>query len=132
MIEKIDVLKAFLGLLENFSLDESRYRQLLAPDVKFVVFPNLLAKVTHTRDFAESMKGIAQGRALLRSQSYHISSHFESGARLAVELVWTGTMAVDAGPLKKGQTLSAHVCMIAEFAGGKIVAQRNYDCYEAF
>ena len=41
-------------------------------------------------------------------------------------------MAMDAGPLKKGQRLAAHFCMIFEFKEGLIHRQRNYDCFEPF
>ncbi|HUP56448.1 MAG TPA: hypothetical protein VM598_03280 [Bdellovibrionota bacterium] len=56
----------------------------------------------------------------------------DAGERTAVELVWSGTMAIEAGALKPGQRLKAYFCIVLEGRDGKIFRQRNYDCFESF
>ncbi len=49
---------------------------------------------------------------------------------VALEVLWTGTLAVALGTLPVGGQMRAHFAMFLEFRDGKIVAQRNYDCFE--
>ena len=53
-----------------------------------------------------------------------------SGAQVALEVKWCGTLAVSLGDLTAGQVLRAHIAAYLEFRDGKIITQRNYDCYE--
>jgi ketosteroid isomerase-like protein len=73
---------------------------------------------------------MATARTILSSQSYEITSAIESGSTVAIETLWKGVMAIDAGPLKKGQEMKAFICMFFEFREGKIHRVRNYDCFE--
>ncbi|MEU5049278.1 hypothetical protein [Streptomyces sp. NPDC021096] len=52
------------------------------------------------------------------------------GDQVALEVTWTGTLAVPLGDLPAGHVLRAHIAVFLEFREGKIRAQRNYDCYE--
>ncbi len=47
-----------------------------------------------------------------------------------VEVTWSGTPAVALGDLAAGPVVRAHIAAFLEFRDGKIIAQRNYDCYE--
>ena len=58
-------------------------------------------------------------------------SALAAGNHVALEAISaTGTLAVQLGNLPAGQTLRAHIAAFLEFRDGKIIAQRNYDCYE--
>ena len=50
--------------------------------------------------------------------------------RVALEAIWTGTLAVQLGNLPAGHTMRAHIAAFLEFRDGKIIALRNYNCYE--
>ena len=52
------------------------------------------------------------------------------GDRVSVEVLWTGTLALAFGALAVGSQMRAHSAMFFEFKDGKIVSQRNYDCFE--
>jgi len=54
------------------------------------------------------------------------------GERLAVELEWTGVLAVPVMSLPAGSEMKAFVAMFLTFREGKIAEQRNYDCYPPF
>ncbi|HEV7667585.1 MAG TPA: hypothetical protein VGS22_03610 [Thermoanaerobaculia bacterium] len=49
---------------------------------------------------------------------------------MIVESIWTGTVAVDAGPFKAGTTMRARFAQFFVFAEGRIVEIRNYDCFD--
>ena len=49
-----------------------------------------------------------------------------------MELEWTGVLAVAVMNLPPGSKMQAFVAMFLRFRDGKIVEQRNYDCYPPF
>jgi len=71
-----------------------------------------------------------KGRKLLSSQSYEIKSCLLDGDKLSIEVLLTGTLALAFGSLPVGSQMRAHSAMFFEFKDGKIVSQRNYDCFE--
>lgn len=73
-----------------------------------------------------------KGRKLLSSQSYEIKSCVAEGDALSIEVLWTGTLAVPFGSLSVGSQMRAHSAMFFQFKDGKIVSQRNYDCFESW
>jgi ketosteroid isomerase-like protein len=52
------------------------------------------------------------------------------GDRVALEVEWTGTLALPFGGLPAGSPMKAYFAMFLEFQEGKIARQRNYDCFE--
>jgi hypothetical protein len=49
---------------------------------------------------------------------------------LSIEVLWTGILALPFGSLSVGSQKRAHSAMFFQFKDGKIVSQRNYDCFE--
>ena len=49
---------------------------------------------------------------------------------VALEVLWTGTLAVPFGSLAVGDNMRAHFAVFIQLRDGKIVAQRNYDCFD--
>ena len=72
----------------------------------------------------------SKGRKLLSSQTYEIKHAVANGDSVAVEVLWTGTLAVSFGTLTAGAQMRCHSSMFFEFKDGKICSQRNYDCFE--
>lgn len=54
------------------------------------------------------------------------------GDRVVLEVTWTGALAVPLGPLAAGATMRARCSMHFEIHDGRIGAQRNYDCFDAW
>lgn len=79
---------------------------------------------------AEMAGAFEKGRKLLSKQTYAIKNSAVDGDRIALEVLWTGTLAVPFGKLAAGAEMRAHSAMFLEFREGKIVSQRNYDCFE--
>jgi len=46
-----------------------------------------------------------------------------------VQMAWSGTLAVAAGPLPAGHVMRAEICSIIEVRDGKIWRQEQYDCF---
>jgi ketosteroid isomerase-like protein len=85
-----------------------------------------------TRDLAAIREASQRGRKVLTAERYDVRSAVASGDRVALELLWTGTLAVPVGAIPVGGEMRAHFAMFITYRGGKIVEQRNYDCFEPF
>jgi ketosteroid isomerase-like protein len=103
-----------------------------APDVVFHEFPNRVAPQGRVRRFADLGAAYEQGRKILQSQTYNVQRIIEAGDEVAVELEWNGILAVPVMNLPAGSEMKAFVAMFLTFRDGKIVSQRNYDCYPPF
>jgi predicted ester cyclase len=91
------------------------------------VFPNGMRY-----DLAGMRAAAERGNALLPRQRYDILSAIASGNSVAIQLDWSGELAVPYGSLKPGDELKAHIAIFMEFRDGKICHQRDYGCYEPF
>lgn len=101
-------------------------------DVTFQEFPNRIAPNGRIRRSAELRAAYEQGCRTLRSQEYKVQRVIENGDEIAVELEWTGVLAIPVMNLPAGYEMKAYVAMFLTFREGKIVSQRNYDCYPPF
>jgi ketosteroid isomerase-like protein len=106
--------------------------EYFSPDVVFQEFPNRIAPQGRVRRAAELQAAYKQGQQLLRSQNYAVRRIVEAGDEVAVELEWTGVLAIPMMNLPAGSEMKAFVAMFLTFQDGKIVSQRNYDCYPPF
>lgn len=100
------------------------------PEGRFEEQPNALSPRGSTRDLQALAESFARGQALLASQRYELTNVFAAGSQVLVEMVWTGTVKLDVGPLKAGDTLRARCAAVFELRDGLIYRQRQYDCYE--
>ena len=95
-------------------------------------FPNRLVPDGATRDLAAVLEGAERGQAVLSGQSYEIHDVIEAGDRMALEVTWRGTLAIPIGSLKPGDEMKARFAVFLEFRNGRILWQRNYDCFDPF
>ena len=100
------------------------------PDATQIEFPNRLNPTGGQSDLATLLARAAQGRHLLRHQSYEVISALAQGDRVAIEALWTGTLALAVGTLEAGSEMKAHFAMFFDMDRGKIRVQRNYDCFQ--
>jgi len=63
---------------------------------------------------------------------YKIKNEIAEHERVALEVAWVGTLAVPLGSVPAGGQLKAFFAVFLEFREGKIIRQRNYDCFEAW
>jgi ketosteroid isomerase-like protein len=65
-------------------------------------------------------------------QIYKIKQEIADRDRQGLEVVWVGTLAVPFGSIPAGGQMKAFFAVFLEFREGKIIRQRNYDCFEAW
>jgi hypothetical protein len=73
-----------------------------APGVEFVIFPNLLVPKGDRHKLIGALEGAERGRKLMAGQKYSITNEMVEGDRVALEVEWTGTLAVPFGALPGG------------------------------
>ncbi|TKK68616.1 nuclear transport factor 2 family protein [Ilyomonas limi] len=101
-------------------------------DVKQVEMPNRLNPNGSTSDLNTLLERAEQGKKIVKSQDYQIRNAIVQDNTVVLELDWSGVLNVHIGTLNAGQTMKAHFAMFIDFKDGKIIHQRNYDCFEAF
>lgn len=123
----------YLRAVESMGPPENVAR-FYSPDIEFHEFPNRIVPNGRVRRRADLQAAYGQAQKLLRSQRYEVRRIVESGDDVAVELEWTGVLAVPVAAmnLAAGHEMKAFVAMFLTFRDGKIVSQRNYDCYPPF
>ncbi len=104
--------------------------KFFAPDVIMEQLPNRIYPKGLRAGAAEMAVGFEKGKKLLSGQSYEVKRAVENGNIVALEVLWTGRLAVGFGSLQAGSEMRAHSAMFLEFQDGKIISQRNYDCFE--
>ncbi|SEU25919.1 nuclear transport factor 2 family protein [Paenibacillus sp. NFR01] len=129
---KLEIVKRFFELTEQFSAAEEDYAEIFHPEIEQTEYPNALTAQVTVSDHATLFRRMQNGKGLLAKQSYALQRAFEAGDTLIAEVIWTATVAVDAGPFKAGQELKAYFCCVFEFKDGLIHRQRNYDCFDRF
>ena len=120
-----DIVTAYIRAIEAHD-DATRY---LHPDVRNVEHPNKLLPDGRRYDLAEMRAAGERGRALMASERYEIRQMIVEGDRAAVQIAWSGTLAVPAGPLPAGHVMRAEICSIIELKDGKVWRQEQYDCF---
>ncbi len=103
-----------------------------APDVVLEEFPNRLTPSGKKRDLAEALEGAERGKKVMSAQMYKIKNEIAEQGRVALEVEWVGTLAVPFGSIPAGGQMKAFFAVFLEFREGKIIGQRNYDCFEAW
>lgn len=129
-MDNSDLVRAYLAAVERFDVDA--VAALLDPAMEQREMPNLLYATGQTRNCAKMLEDLPKGLRVLRSQRYEIGSLTAGGDRVVVEARWEGVLAVPLGRLQAGDSMVAHIAMVFECRDGRIVGQRNYDCYEPF
>jgi ketosteroid isomerase-like protein len=100
------------------------------PDVVQEEFPNRLMPNGARRDLAAVLDGASRGQALLRSQRFEILSSISSADRIALEVQWSGVLAVPLATIPQGGEMRARFAVFLDLRDGKIARQRNYDCFD--
>ncbi len=126
----VAAVRAYLGAIERF--DVEAVSALLHEDIVQTEYPNRLYAKGQVRGREVMLRDLPKGRAVLRSQAYPIETIVASGDKVVVETHWEGVLNVPLGRLQPGDSLVAHICMVFTLMSGKIVTQKNYDCYEDF
>ena len=94
--------------------------------------PNRLLPNGRLADLAGSRAASEAGKKIMAGESYEVKNALATGDAVALEVLWTGTLAIPYDTIPAGGQMRAHFAMFLEFRDGKIASQRNYDCFEAW
>lgn len=107
-------------------------RPLFTDDAATTEHPNLIKPAGAVTPLDAMIANSRAGAGLLATQRFELRSAIEVGSTAIVRLRWTGEIARDVGPFRKGQVLTAHVAQFIETRDGKIASIETFDCYEPF
>jgi ketosteroid isomerase-like protein len=127
--QNLDTARAYLAAIEGGATGEALARWF-TPDVVQEEFPNRLVPTGARRGLQELLEGAERGQKVMSAQRYEVLSAIASEERVALEVQWTGTVAIPLGSLPAGGQMRARFGVFLDFRDGLIAAQRNYDCFE--
>ena len=122
-----EIVTAYIRAIEAH--DTEAATRYMHPDVELTEHPNRIWPAGRRVDQAGLRADGERGKALMASERYEIRGMIVEGDRAAVQIAWSGTLAVAAGPLPAGHVMQAHVCSIIELKAGKVWRQEQYDCF---
>lgn len=99
-------------------------------DVVQEEFPNRFVPQGARRGLPELLEGAERGQRVMAAQRWEVRGEMARDDRVALEVVWIGTLAIPLGTLPAGGEMRAHFAVFLEFRDGRIAAQRNYDCFD--
>lgn len=85
--------------------------------------PNRIYPKGARAGISEIHAAFEKDRKIFSRQTYEILDTVETGNRIALEVLWAGTLSA-------GAEMRCHSAMFLEFRDSQIVAQRNYDCFD--
>ena len=112
--------------------DEQGLRTIYADNAVQVEHPNRLKPKGDRRGVDKMLADLKRGKAILREEHYEVISAAAQGDVAAVQVKWTGVLAVPVGALKPGDTMLCESGIFLRFEGDRVVEQHNYDCFEDF
>jgi ketosteroid isomerase-like protein len=129
-LENVALARQYLKALESGPTGDE-LAQFFAPEVVLEIFPSKFFPNGSRDDLTGILAAAERGKKVMTSQKYEIRNEVASGDKVALEIDWTGTLAVPFQNIPKGGQMRAHFAAFLEFKDGKIVSQRNYDCNES-
>ncbi|MDQ2697575.1 MAG: nuclear transport factor 2 family protein [Actinomycetota bacterium] len=131
MADAVQLVRDFYAAVEQ-AAHGADLERFLAPDARTREHPNALVSEGRTRDRASMLAASAAGAGLLSRQDYDMHWVRQIDDTVVARLTWRGVVAQDAGPLRRGQELTAHIAQFVRVRDGRIVEIETYDCYEPF
>jgi ketosteroid isomerase-like protein len=122
-----EIVTAYIQAIEAHDLDA--VAGLLHPDVENVEHPNKLIPAGKRYDRAAMRAAGERGEAAMARERYEIRGMIVEGERAAVQIAWSGTLAIAAGPWPAGHVMRAQICSVIELRDGKVWRQEQYDCF---
>jgi ketosteroid isomerase-like protein len=127
--ENLAIARRYIKAVESGATGDE-LTQFFAPEVVVQIFPSRFFPYGSRNDLAGILAAADRGSKVMSSQKYDIWNEVASGDTVALEIDWTGTLAVPFQSISRGGQMRAHFAAFLRFKNGKIVSQRNYDCYE--
>jgi ketosteroid isomerase-like protein len=127
--ENLALARQYLKAIESGASAEEM-AQLFAPEVIVEIFPSKFFPNGSRDNLTGIIAAAKRGKKAMTTQTYAVRNAIASGDQVALEIDWIGTLAVPFQTIPAGGQMRAHFASFLQFKDGKIVSQRNYDCYE--
>jgi ketosteroid isomerase-like protein len=127
-VSNLDQARRYLKAIEDGDLE--LVTNLFSRSAIIEQLPNRIYPQGLRANITKVAEAFEKGRKLFSRQTYEITNHLVTEDMVALEVLWTGTLSVPFGTLAEGSQMRCHSAMFLAFRDGKIVSQRNYDCFE--
>ena len=125
----LDTIRALFDTIQGNRTDRD-IASFYTADIIQDEFPNRFVPKGIRRDLNAIVEASKRGKGVMASQTLEIVNTVSSGNTVVVEARWTGTTAIDLGPIPAGTVMRARFAQFYEFREGRIAVMRNYDCFE--
>ena len=127
--DNLATARRYLEAIES-GAEGSALAEFFTKDVVQEEFPNRLSPIGQHRNLQSLLEAARKGKKIISHQKYDVVSAIADGDRVAMEVFWSGLLAVALEGLPANSQLRAHVSIHFEFRDGKIARQHNYDCFD--
>lgn len=105
---------------------------MVTSDFEQSEMPNPFNKHGVVRTLPDVRESMRRGKAIIAEQRFEIERQVEAGNTVLLEMLWTGSLAVEVGRHPPGTQLRARIAQVYELRDDRIARVRTYDCYEPF
>ena len=127
--DNLALARSYLEAIERGATGDE-LADFFTDDVVQEEFPNRLTPQGARRGLAEILEGAERGQKVMRKQRFELLHALAEGDHVALEVRWTGTLAIPLGSLPAGGEMRARFGVFLDFRDGRIHRQRNYDCFD--
>jgi ketosteroid isomerase-like protein len=127
--DNLAIARRSLEAVEN-GAEGSALAEFFTKDVVQEVFPNRLEPIGGHRDLDGVLESAKSDKRTLRAQKFDILNSITDGDSVALEILWSGYLAVPVDTLPADSEMRAHISLWLEFRDGKICRQHNYNCFD--
>jgi ketosteroid isomerase-like protein len=127
--DNLTIARQYLEALEN-GAEGGALAEFFTKDVVQEEFPNRLSPIGVHRDLAGILEAAKRGKKVMRAQKFDVLNSISEGDTVALEVFWSGYLAVAVDSLPADSEMRAHFSVWLEFRDGKICRQHNYDCFD--
>jgi ketosteroid isomerase-like protein len=127
--DNLALARQYLKAIESGASAEEM-AQFFAPEVIVEIFPSKFFPNGSRDNLTGILAAAKRGKKAMTTQTYAVRNALASGDQVALEVDWAGTLAAPFQTIPAGGQMRAHFAAFLQFKDGKIVSQRNYDCYE--
>ena len=127
--DNLAVARKYLEAVEH-GAEGGALADFFTEDVVQEEFPNRLSPIGAHRDLKAILAAARKGKRTLRAQKFDVVNSIVDGDNVALEVFWSGLLAVPVDTLPADTEMRAHISIWLEFRDGKISKQRNYDNFD--
>lgn len=127
--DNLAIARRYLEAVEN-GAEGSSLAEFFTKDVVQEEFPNRLEPIGCHRDLDGVLESARTDKRTFRAQKFDILNSIVDGDSVALEILWSGYLAVPVDSLPADSEMRAHISLWLEFRDGKICRQHNYNCFD--